>query len=79
MSRALKAAKEAGIPGASGAKDVNDYKIENLASGYYVVEEVTEAPTDGSDYAVSALMLDTTTPVRFLILYEAVFRLFTSL
>lgn len=62
MSRALKAAKEAGIPGASGAKDGNDYKIENLASGYYVVEDVTEAPTDGSDYAVSALMLDTTTP-----------------
>lgn len=62
MSRALAAAKEAKISGVAGSAAGNDYKISDLASGYYVVEDITEAPTDGSDYVVSALMLDTTTP-----------------
>lgn len=60
MSRALAAAKGAGISGVAGLADGDDYKISDLASGYYVVEDM--APTDGSDYVVSALMLDTTTP-----------------
>lgn len=64
MSAALTYAKEtANIQGISGQADgEKDYIISNLPFGYYVVEDVVTGEGNGTDEAVSALILDTTTP-----------------